>query len=269
MQFGKLVMLVIMKFVGLMHGAIGDNLLMIINYNFAHYDSVPFLQQLYKPYFPHTVFCGPADGPLVKGLDIHKGYFGYKSIAYAMEHFPEYKGYLYTNDDCIVNCWNLERFNTDTIWFTPPVSFILSPDLKKSNWSWWKSEWGYDALVKAYENLPEKYKTRLKQYGDDTIFGFTYSDIVYFPAKYRDEVIELCNHFAAHNVFLEIAVPMICACISNPNSWEEFKGLNLWGYDREKILAAYGKQLDYIHPIKLSNTQLQSFIKVQFDAVKK
>jgi hypothetical protein len=244
-----------------------ERTLMIINYNFAHYESVPFLQELYKPYVTQTVFCGPHQAPLVQGLDIHKGYFGYKSLAYAMEKHPGFDGYFYTNDDCIANMWNYDRFDSNKIWSNAPGFFKLTPELKKSSWSWWKSEWGYDALVKACEALPTKYKQRLEKIGKNTVLGLTYSDVVYIPGKYREEALELCNHFARYKVFLEIAMPMICACLDHPDNWETLQGKAFWEYSEKiSIMNLYQATSDYIHPVKLSSPTLRGFIGRVFES---
>lgn len=243
-----------------------ERTLLIINYNFPHYESVDFLKNLYSPYVDHIVFYGPVASPGVNQMDIHKGYFGYASLADAMEKNPDFDGYLYTNDDCIINYWNFDRFDRDKIWFISPTRFTFCPDLKKSAWKWWNSEWGYNAFAQAYATLPTHYKKQLATLGDNIVLGQTYSDIVYFPAKYRKQVIELCRHFYRYRIFLEIALPTTCACLDDPSNWELFDGVTIWRVTEQCCVEKlYAKHLDYIHPAKISIPQVREFIKNSYE----
>lgn len=57
------------------------------------------------------------------------------------------------------------------------------------------------------------------------------------------------------NVFLEIAVTTICACIDEITNWEYLNGNNCGIYD---------KRYDYVHPIKLSSLKNREMIDKTF-----
>lgn len=100
----------------------GNDILLILNYpcdsTENHYSSVDFLRNLYKPWFPNIIFYGPIESIDVNTFDYpHNGYFFHKSVADAMRRYPNFNGYLYAADDCVLNCWNFTRFDKTKLWF--------------------------------------------------------------------------------------------------------------------------------------------------------
>lgn len=241
-----------------------DDILLIVNYNFAYYDSIEFLREIYSPYFPHIVFCGPKKDSRVEYIDHQKGYFGYKSISHVMKKYPDFAGYFYINDDSVINCWNLRRLDKTKIWFRKMSINTVGSHLLKSTWIWWRTKWGLSALNKAQHSLPEMYKEALyKNMGKNKAAGAA-SDLVYFPARLKDDVIFLADHYAKYSLFLEIAIPMICCTLSSYEDIEILRGLYLWGNDRKNLFKKYSRELDFIHPIKLSKQENREFVCKQY-----
>lgn len=246
----------------------GKDILLIINYNYPYYQSIPFLKKIYRHYFPHIIFYGPKEDPSVELCKHFKGYFSYEALSLAMKKYPMFKGYLFVHDDCFINFWNLQRFDKDKIWICSG-GLMVSRDLVDYNgqWMWWKSIWGISAYRKVYCDLSSAYKSLLdKNFGDKVLKK--YSDVVYIPAKYQKETIELCNLCRKYNLFLEIAVPTICACLDYKENWEIISGIVLWKDKRKNPLEYYNKAKDFIHPLKFgSSPELCSFIEQQVKEV--
>ncbi|MGE4168419.1 MAG: hypothetical protein AB7E68_02635 [Candidatus Babeliales bacterium] len=245
-----------------------DNILLIINYNHPHYESIPFIKELYGPYFANIVFYGTQKHSDVYDLPLYKGYFSYLSIADAMERFPDYEGYFFVHDDCIINPWRLLRLDRNkiwipkTFWITDEASTDIGTPINVKNphfpsWCWWGSEWGYWPTRIAFEELPDEAKQLLESsWGEDNVVG-SYADVVYIPALFKERYIELARIFGKNKVFLEIALPTIIACLSSKEEYEFLIG-QLWGYATEK---------DYNHPIKLSYPEKRAYIKEIFTTI--
>lgn len=254
---------------------IGKDILLIINYNHAYYGNNEFIKKLYSPYFPNIVFYGPEHHPEVRGYNAQRGVLGYMPLAFAMEQYPNYKGYLYLEDDCVVHFWNLIRFDKDKMWITDKNGRRTYYFGEHSRWSHWNDKsWGWPAMEKAYKKLPEKYRAMLHaNCGKNRAIGGL-ADIAYFPAKYREDIIFLCNLFNKENVFIELALPTIAACLDYESNWESIHGR--WesvpgrpdrdglydGYDLENN---YNTRLDFAHPVKLSNIENRKFTLKQFE----
>lgn len=248
------------------HHPIGKDILLIVNYNHPYYESIPFLKDLYHPYFPHIIFSGPKTfshhiHPQVELCDHDRGYYAYKALAPIMKKYPNYAGYLWINDDCVINPWNFARFDTTKIWCLPNNVVKLAPSERKG-WVWWQKAIGYQAIKKVYAKLSPKHRaTLLKSCGQNAISAGA-AEVVYIPAKHKVDVIKLCELFAHENSFIEIAFPTLCCCLDEKKNWEILDGLWLEG-DPHTIIK-YTKKIDYFHPIKFSLKNNQKFIRTQF-----
>lgn len=240
----------------------GHDILLIINYNHAYYNSIPILRDLYSPWFPNIVFYGPKSHPDVHICQHHEGWFAYTGIADAMQRYPQFNGYLQVHDDCIINCWNFTRFDKNKIWQLGANPVDLSTD-SLPNWLWWKKEVGYQAAQQFYAMLSEKCKETLKKNCGLNSVAWGYSDIVYFPGMYKNDVILLCSLSHTANLFLEIALPTFCRCLADQQTFEYVSGIALWD-NKNLITSKYTKKLDYAHPLKLSDKNNIDFIKAQY-----
>lgn len=242
-----------------------DDILLIINFNYPHYELVNFLKELYSPYFAHIVFYGPTKHKDVELCDHHNGWFSYKGIADAMEKFPGFAGYLWIHDDLIINPWNLGRFDVNKVWKTTAAPLDLKLGLQAiTGWTWWPLDVGYSAIQKVYDELDPKYKNNLVANRGEHKVAFGYSDIVYIPSSYVHDFIILCQLCSKHRVFLEIALPTICAAIAGKDETENFNGLAVWLSTYTESLDHYNRQIDFLHSLKCSIDVIRLFVKKEF-----
>jgi hypothetical protein len=224
------------------------------------------LRKIYSPYFPHIVFYGPQEHAAVEFCDHYRGWFSYKDIALAMQKYPDYAGYLFINDDLIINPRNFERFNKDNIWMCPAIKINTELGYKATDWPWWPNETGCDAMEKIYPQLAPQYRNMLVyNQGEHTVLRGD-SDIVYIPRECAHDYIQLCPLFAQHKSFLEVAIPTICNCIMPKEKIEYINGIMLW-YNGERNHACdyLNPSVDYVHPIKLSNQAYRDFVEHYFE----
>lgn len=250
--------------------AMFDNILLIINYNHAFYQSIPLLKQLYSPYFRNIVFYGPEEHPDVTCCKHHEGFLSYITIADAMEKNPEMDGYFFLMDDCILNAWLLAPCDTQKIWYSDIHSFTstrgtpleLEYGLNAySSWSIWLTKWGYPAAMPVFNALAEPYKMQLARNWGPKRMVAAYSDLIYIPGKFRTQFIELATLCWKHELFLEIAVPTIAACLDAKTNWVWLKGQ---GTERSNPCKTFNPKNYFHHPIKLSSPDNQRFIEQLF-----
>lgn len=92
---------------------------------------------------------------------------------------------------------------------------------------------------------------------------YGYSDILYIPFDYAQQFKKLSKLFEQHHVFLEIALPTMCASIVPKEDIEFFKGHAEWGERNTQNI--FNTSLDYINPMKLSSQSNRDFIQRYFD----
>lgn len=248
-----------------------QSILLIINYTFAYYQSIPLLKKIYQPYFgDNIVFYGEQQYPDVIRYTIRYGQLSYLTVADAIKRYPGYDGYLFLMDDCILNTWLLHDLDKSKIWFAQnicthaEIGKTINSTLgkKASTWMWWTSEQcGYQQTINALKKLKKKYKRQLTaNLGKDNILA-SFSDIAYIPARYAKKFTKLANTFGKEQVFLEIAFPTIVHCLADKKDIIFLPGTG--SYDKSP-LQTYDPKVFFNHPVKLSKEENQQFIDAVF-----
>lgn len=264
-----------------------SKILLVIVYNYPHFDSIPLLTALYKPAFPHLLFCGPPSNSThrVLEVDILRGILGYECLGRAIRKHPEYQGYFYINDDVILNFWNLYSFDRNRIWESPFLfgSTGLYEPTSPTKWYWWVSPYGLLNCRRAYEELANL-NHQLQSKGFNIVNAITTlyhngngslrcysgrSDVLYIPARHAAGFSALSGKFYKHRVFLEIAIPTILRMLDGKENIGQMDGYYIPGdvrkgdprvTDSRHFWSFYflKSKLWFIHPFKLHHAQLDN-----------
>jgi len=266
--------------------------LLVIVYNYPFYDSIPHLEALYKPAFPHLLFCGPPHNTTASGIlmvDIIKGFLGYECLGRAIREHPGYEGYFYISDDVILKYWNFPEFDKEKILES---SFLVSNPLNeapRTNWYWWNTPYGLNNCRRACEDVAKMTLQETKLNGTRLLntllensngalqcFG-SRSDVLYIPQKHANAFAILSETFYKHKVFLEIAVPTINRLLEQNENIARLPGHYLPGEmddprarDSRFFWYVYISHNEYcfIHPFKLHRQGLDSkFNLVMFEFI--
>jgi hypothetical protein len=248
-----------------------SDVLLIIIFNHPYYSNIDFLKELYSPFFSHIVFYGENPHPEVTAMPIQNGFLIAGLIKDAIEKNPNYRGYLFLEDDCILNIWNCLSFDLNKIWlprFKRSVNQVeYNPRFLTANFKdghnadvwWWKSQWGFAPTKKAFMDLlPHDLEIMEQNVGKNSGAG-ALCDMFYIPSRFKHDVMRLCPSFS--NVFVEIAVPCILCCLDIYKNWEQT--CMLWGYN-EISFTHWPVQFTCIHPIKLSKPNNRESIATIF-----
>ena len=256
-------------------GRENKNILLIINYNHAHYESIPLLKEIYSPYFKNIVFYGPKKHKNVNFCAHNRGYLSYICIADAMKRYPHCDGYLFLMDDCILNAPLLKNLDTSKIWYllygflNPeqlPQSLSLDKGPNATEWCWWHTQWGCKPITAAFNKIPDHYKKVLAQNWGESNVVAAYSDIVYIPSQYKEQYSELATLFCNQAAFLESALPTIISCLDSKNNWIWLQGHGTYGKQPYK---RYKFNVYFNHPLKLSEKKNRAFVRKLFKKMKK
>ncbi|KAF9315390.1 hypothetical protein BG003_003098 [Podila horticola] len=236
------------------------DILLVVNFNHPIYDAIkPFLS-IYEPYFPNIKMYGPNVPALLKDvvteIPYDKGFTGYRSLAHAMEKYPNYSGYLYANDDTVLNVFQLAKFDQDKVWKQVPNLTIDLYDHSKDPplpWPHWGEQetnnmWNDPTSLTAEQR--QRITTFTKVDGPADIRA--YVDAVYVPSRISVELTDVLNRFLKNRVFLEVAVGLALVAVEPTENWESWKESYLW-YDGERPRwREYLKPgVGMIHPVKL------------------
>ncbi|XP_048258260.1 probable glycosyltransferase STELLO1 isoform X1 [Haliotis rufescens] len=247
------------------------NLLLIVVFNFPHYENLAFLETMYSFHFPHIVYCGTNKDQfqnytklLLKNVtfievDIGGGWFAQNCLIQAMKMQYTVDGYLYIGDDVLLNIWNIPILPLDRLWLFN--SSVLQPS-DKTNWMWFSNPKvglkTYQAALAALKLLDaHKYKifkqmiSRNSGKNDSLFFGG--ADIAYVPNKYKDDVLFFMEHFSKFNLFVEIIFHTVFGGTEKWDNVFRMPGTYLWSAgERDHIEKYYNKNDVFLHPVKIS-----------------
>lgn len=256
-----------------------EDVLLIITYNNPHYETIPYIETLYRPFFPYILHCGPGlpnfQARKLKGLrnfafsfysygDTKEGHprgsFNYQCITGAINmHFPV-EGYLVISDDMLISIYKTFDLRRYLVWYVPKQE-IKTADVKKlkecrlgmcdfyARWHWWED---YQTQVLSLFRRMEKeqyilpltnrcYRQLMLLNGGQHRANGAYSDIYYIPDRIASEFATLASLFLEEDIFLEIAIPTILRCLENTEDIETLRGIASWEMERDLAWVNFSK----------------------------
>ena len=279
-----------------------SKILLVIYYNHPYFNTIDYLKQLYSPIFKNiviygdrtqTVDTGEADHINEDGKhgDIHivytrSGYYYTKLMENVLENFPDYEGYIFLQDDCMMQFWKLLQLDKEKIWYGGDGLLDRNSELciklekeKKSQCgdslmdenpetynragyryylchkdephpqNWFNTTAGLPEVIKILPYLTVSEKENLdNSFGKDR-FAWYPCDFFYLPGHFSKQASKLCKMFP--KVFCEISIPTLLGCLDPMQNWEQL--FHFWrGHDNNQISSNYHPEMFFIHPLKYS-----------------
>ena len=224
-----------------------NDILLIINYNrndFLYLN--PYTINLYKKYIPNIVFIYPSNIKEKNTISCNESYIGYYSyICFKKVYleYPNYKGYLFINDDLFLKAWELPNLNFNVPWFSQ-----FAPLNKK--WS------HYSECHQLYKLLEENkgWEINITKFNGyfDALEGL--ADFYYIPNYHASKLLHLFDKMFKSKLFLECSVPSSMAILLASN-YQIIYFDALWDEHRKRVINFLYSRLDQIavHPVKFSS----------------
>ena len=253
-------------------------------YHYPFYSTVPFVLSQYEDAFPHIVVCGPKPSTdfEILAVDIGPGgYYCYECLGKMIRLYPAFRGYMFVNDDMVVNWWNFAKLDKDKVWNGAYIDEHVAHEINRrpvrDDWMWWKKGDGLTNCENAYHQLVgfanrtlasphADFKKLLSTHylnGKNRTMCFrTWSDFVYVPGRLRGEFEILSRIFFENKVFIEIAFPTILSLLEDQKSWENVKGVYLpevYGFqdfsNAKYVWPKFSEDTIFLHPVKFSGNR--------------
>eukprot|EP00271_Cylindrocystis_brebissonii_P023692 TRINITY_DN996_c0_g3_i1.p1 TRINITY_DN996_c0_g3~~TRINITY_DN996_c0_g3_i1.p1 ORF type:complete len:534 (+),score=116.82 TRINITY_DN996_c0_g3_i1:180-1781(+) len=263
------------------------NIVLILNYNSPDeiMHTAKFWRMVYGRLFDNVVIIAPEGDGVTEGVVeyTHRGpgdppgFFMYTALPGIMEQHPSADGFLFTNDDLILNYWNLPGADKDRIWFSGPESpeFYRNPmeDFQPGTdfLRWWELEDSHKRVVEAVAATPHSYIAQLRrsQLPHPLSQMKTMADCFYIPQRHAAAMAELVPIYQMANVRSEVALAMMLYSLDHPADFDStaLKDiLYIWGNDRQLAQAMYNTTLAGLHPWKLRRQRQQELVLVAMAA---
>lgn len=250
-----------------------SSILLAINFNNPFYNNIPILNKYFGSIFEKVIYCGPERSRKYDIITIEgaRTYFGYMCLAVGIQKFPNYKGYLFVNDDMIVNWWNMIETPQDKIWYGKEIYNEAGAAMDKPApccWHWWTTARALEKCKAAFNSLQASSSQWNGKYFLDIYFENTkgaplclraWSDFMYIPSRLSKVFSHLANEFYRNEVFLEVAVATILSMLDKKENIVNLDGVylpDLYGdvdFSDGNILSnVYDTTKSFYHPVKLS-----------------
>ncbi len=225
-----------------------EDILLIVVFNTPMYHSIPFVEILYRPFFPNIVYCGPGtpnyQSKSLKNLTFdfysfgenkkghNPGSFNYACMVGVASKNHSVAGYLFTSDDLIFSISKLLPLNRSQTWYMPEWDTINDDVLDPIIY-----QWGF----KTYQTQICSLLSRMGKYENDSVIDQCYhqlrqlngapyrvngglADLYYIPKRLAPEFAVLGSLFLEEDIFLEIAVPTILQCTESLKNTVQLMG---------------------------------------------
>ena len=235
------------------------NILLIINYNFKGFEYLNnYILKLYENNFPNFVFIVPNDIATNKNSilckESYRGYFSYICLEKVFLKYPNYKGYLFINDDDFMKIWELDNLNFEIPWL-----YQLNNLNNKRSLKW--IHYGVCAKIHNILNKIPAWKENITKFVGYYEIPTSIADFYYLPNFIVPKFCKILKEMYKSKIFLECAVSTAMGIIlSKEYQIIHFEGL--WGKDRNNVVDFLKKHFDQItvHPIKFSKIKYRSLV---------
>ena len=267
-----------------------NDILLVVIFNIEHYDVLPSLEVLYRPFFPNILYCGP--GLPSKQQEALLGMFKYSFVQYeqvARRFYPgssnyqcvamgmamsyDVTGYLAIGDDVIMSLPKLNDFPRDTIWFINSTCHFRCDVFKETCRSkknhvnindpiFWFHKYKEEAQRSSLtmSNRPSdsaefRCFNRIKELSQfENAVYFEWCDFYYVPHSFSEDFISLAQHFTKFSMHLELAVTTMLMCLDDPSRRQEVLPTYIWTRNRNKPWLHFDalKKGHFLHPAKWS-----------------
>lgn len=264
-----------------------EDILLVIVFVELIYDTIPYLEKLYRHQFPNIVYCGP-EKPFADKLeytiifvDMLRGVTAYECLSAATRAHPGFAGYFFIRNDLFFNFWNVANYSRSLIWESSgQLGNQVMFEQPRDTWIWWYTPWGLQACEGAYRDvvyLNDEYKRAIIDKKDQEFSwdvgnslnallwngrgtnmcyrGF--ANLFYIPSEHVTAFEKLSFIFQKHQVYMEIAVPTIIRMLELSEKTKKLSGIDLgslFGEERaqndDSLLLRYlTSNVTYIRPV--------------------
>jgi len=224
------------------------NILLIINYNHKNYEKLNYyISNLYKKFIPNYVFITPNEinstNNTISCNETNNGYQSYICLEKIYKKYPNFKGYLFVNDDDFIKIWELNNLNYDIPWF-----YLFHTLLKK--WSHYKR---CKDIYKVL-NKNNNWKLNLTKFLGYYNIPVVVSDFYYIPNNMISQFCQIIKEMYKSKLFLECVIPTTMGIILS-KEYQLIYFKPLYKNKRKKSIIYLRKDFRQItiHPIKFSN----------------
>ncbi|KAM7270466.1 hypothetical protein ACFE04_029680 [Oxalis oulophora] len=184
----------------------------------------------------------------------------YKHLPKIFNRYSGAEGFLFLQDDTVLNYWNLLQADESKLWITDKVSKSWTTVSLKGDLDWFLKQ--ADLVKKVVGMMPAhlqiNYKEAMKT---DQTLTICSSEIFYISRHFVEDFVNLVNLVGDLDIHYKVAIPMFFVSMDSPQNFDSV--LNNMVYKRKPASTnstLYSAQATAVHPWSVSSEQ--EFIKL-------
>ncbi|KAL4309741.1 hypothetical protein GQ457_01G013650 [Hibiscus cannabinus] len=186
----------------------------------------------------------------------------YKQLPKIFERFSSADGFLFVEDDTVLNYWNLLQADKAKLWITDKVSMSWSTATAKENSDWYSKQ--ADMVNKVVSTMPAHLQVNYKEVvKNEQSLIICSSEIFYVPRHFVADFVDLVNLVGHLDIHQKVAVPMFFLSMDSPRNFDSVLSTMVYKQDLPSMNSSsthYSAQAAAVHPWKVSSEE--EFIKL-------
>ncbi|KAJ6912717.1 glycosyltransferaseELLO1 [Populus alba x Populus x berolinensis] len=184
----------------------------------------------------------------------------YKHLPKIFDRYSSAEGFLFLQDDTILNYWNLLQADKTKLWITDKVSKSWTTVSTNGNAEWYVKQ--AEIVRKVVGSMPVHFQVNYKEaMKSDQSLVIGSSEIFYIPQQLVTDFVDLVGLVGDLNIHQKVAIPMFFMSMDSPQNFDSV--LSTMVYKPKPPPAnstLYSAQAPAVHPWNVSSEQ--DFIKL-------
>lgn len=192
--------------------------------------------------------------------EVHLDY-GYRYLPKIFDQFSSAEGFLFVQDNTILNYWNLLQADKTKLWITNKVSESWSSILTNGEDSDWLSQQAR-MVQKVVSMMPAHFQVSYKETSEnDKNLLICSSEVFYVPQRFISDFVELVNLVGNLEIHQKVAIPMMFVSLDSPQNFDPVLDTMIYKQNPPANSSTlYSAKVPAVHPWSVSSEQ--DFIKL-------
>ncbi|XP_041028588.1 probable glycosyltransferase STELLO1 [Juglans microcarpa x Juglans regia] len=185
----------------------------------------------------------------------------YKHLPKIFERYTSAEGFLFLQDDTILNYWNLVQADKTKLWITNKVSESWTTVSASDNSDWFSKQ--ADFVKKVVSTMPADFQVSYKESITNVqSIGICSSEVFYIPRRFVADFVDLVNLVGSLEIHQKVAVPMFFVSMDSPQNFDPVLDTTIYKGKppTNDSSTLYSAQVPAVHPWNVSSEQ--DFIKL-------
>ncbi|XP_051150489.1 probable glycosyltransferase STELLO2 [Andrographis paniculata] len=184
----------------------------------------------------------------------------YKYLPKYFERYSSADGFLFLQDDTVLNYWNLLHADKSKLWITNKVSKSWTTMSTTGSAEWFTKQ--ADVVKKVVGTMPAHLQVNYKEgVKDEQSLVVCNSEVFYVPRRFVQDYVDLVGLVGDLDLHHKVAMPMFFLAMDSPQNFDSvFSSMKYKQKPQGNSTSFYSAAAPAVHPWKVSSEQ--DFIKL-------